>query len=265
VLAAACALGAATTATAGGSRSYDDPIGDAGAGTPDISTIDVANDDAGQITVAVTLANRSVLDASDIVALSIGVEGGALLAYHFGDGRTRVCKVGSGGSCADQPAPITSSSSGPVATFTIGGKELAITKTFVVIAVALNGSVANPAAGQDISRLIQYPLQYGTAPPPDTKAPEVYVLPVKGVRGKIAKLQYRVWEDSLTREDVAVYQGKKLLWRRSVGLHDGYDGTIHSVRWKVPAKVRGTLRIQVRSWDEAGNASAVEWGTLTVR
>src|SRR6185503_5326769 len=42
-----------------GSQSYTDRVGDAGNGAPDISTIGVANDDQGNITVTVTLANHS--------------------------------------------------------------------------------------------------------------------------------------------------------------------------------------------------------------
>jgi hypothetical protein len=252
----------AATAVAGGSETYNDQAGDAPTGVPDLGRIDVANDDDGRITIAATVQNRAALGADDVVALSLSTNDGALLVYHYGSGRaTRACKPGATASepCVDRTVPITSTHSGPTATFTIDGKALGITDRMTVIVVA----VGLAAAAQDTGPYIVYPLRFGT---PDTTKPSVTVLPASAVRGKTAKISYKAWDDSgKTREDVALYNGKKLLWRRSIDLHEGTEATIRSVAWKVPAKLRGKLRIQVQAWDEAGNGSPVAWGTLTVR
>jgi hypothetical protein len=67
----------ATTGAAallGNSASYADAAGDA-ASAPDISSVAVANDDPGNLSFRITIANRSALAAEDRVVLHLDVDG----------------------------------------------------------------------------------------------------------------------------------------------------------------------------------------------
>ena len=71
-LAAASVLAAVFvgTALAANSGSFGDPSGDAGP-SPDITGVAISSDDAGMLTIKVTLANRGGLAASDEVTVGI--------------------------------------------------------------------------------------------------------------------------------------------------------------------------------------------------
>lgn len=70
----ACTFAAVAAARlTGNAASYVDPSGD-GASAPDISAVDVMNDDRGDVTVRVTIANRQAPAAEDWLALFLDVD-----------------------------------------------------------------------------------------------------------------------------------------------------------------------------------------------
>jgi hypothetical protein len=66
-------VGAAAARLTGNTASYVDPSGD-GASAPDVSAVEIANDDRGDVTVRVSLANRQAPAAEDWVALFLDVD-----------------------------------------------------------------------------------------------------------------------------------------------------------------------------------------------
>ena len=80
IAAAAAALTLVGVAAAGNthvrsnSASFSDPAGDAGA-APDVTTVNVANDDAGAITFRIGIANRAVFGPDDAVGVLIDTDG----------------------------------------------------------------------------------------------------------------------------------------------------------------------------------------------
>jgi hypothetical protein len=80
IMAAAAALAVVGVAAAGStgiganSASFNDPAGDAGA-APDVTTVNVANNDAGAITFRIGIANRAVFGPDDYVGVVIDADG----------------------------------------------------------------------------------------------------------------------------------------------------------------------------------------------
>jgi hypothetical protein len=66
-------LGLAGSVAASGSETFSDPAGDSGI-APDITSVSVANDDAGLLTFRITLANRAALGPDDVVAVLIATD-----------------------------------------------------------------------------------------------------------------------------------------------------------------------------------------------
>jgi hypothetical protein len=101
----------------------------------------------------------------------------------------------------------------------------------------------------------------------DTVAPVVKALASSGKRGQVARLRYRVSDDSgRSREDVTVLRGKRRLAtiRGRLDLADK-ETLFYFVRWRVPRSTRrGTLRFCVRGVDAAGNRSKESCAALRI-
>jgi hypothetical protein len=109
----------------------------------------------------------------------------------------------------------------------------------------------------------------GTPPPPigpDTRAPHVSAFPVRTTHGKVAELDYWVLDGrGKTAETVRIYRSSRLLKTIRVPLSDSNPFATSRVSWRVPRKLRGSLRYSVRSVDAAGNRSKLSWARLVVR
>jgi hypothetical protein len=110
----------------------------------------------------------------------------------------------------------------------------------------------------------------GVPPPtpgPDTRAPHIAgVFPAHAIHGTRARVAYWVLDGrGRTAETIRVYRRSRVIAtiRRPLGETNPFELT--HVSWRVPHKVRGTLRLSVVSVDAAGNRSNVRWGRLTVR
>ena len=100
----------------------------------------------------------------------------------------------------------------------------------------------------------------------DTTAPTATALPGAATAGKVARLTYRVSDDSgKTREVLTVRRGAKTLATVRAKLHPAVAGRARSVSWKVPATLRGMLRFCVRAFDAAGNASPQSCARFVIR
>jgi hypothetical protein len=69
--AAACVLLVAPLAGASNSAAFTDPTGDAPAAAPDLGGVQVSNDDRGQVVFRVSVANRTALVPTDLVAVFV--------------------------------------------------------------------------------------------------------------------------------------------------------------------------------------------------
>jgi hypothetical protein len=75
-------------------------------------------------------------------------------------------------------------------------------------------------------------------------------------RGGIARLRYRVYDDSgVTSEYLQVYRSHRLLAAGHTEFGPA-QGAIYWVGWRVPRLVKGAVKFCVRSSDESGNTSA---------
>jgi hypothetical protein len=108
----------------------------------------------------------------------------------------------------------------------------------------------------------------GKHPPlgPDRRPPKLFAFDSLGVRDKDAKLEYWVLEGrGRTRQVFRIYRGQRLLKTIWTPLADANPFATAATTWRVPRTVRSDLRFSVRSFDAAGNKSAVAWATLFVR
>jgi hypothetical protein len=158
-----------------GSQNYADRIGDAVNGAPDISTIAVANDDQGNITVTVTLANHAsdfqpnegVLVVMDTDGNGATGNGGFDYVYAGVKDHTGLF-IWNGSSFAPAGAPSLQSSaaSGQIA-FRINRSDLGNTTglNFYVETTRDNGASIGDDA-PDGNGVFTYRLVLPTAPPP---------------------------------------------------------------------------------------------------
>ena len=76
-----------------------------------------------------------------------------------------------------------------------------------------------------------------------------------GRRGAVARLRYRVYDDSGVSSDyVQVFRGRRLLASGTTDFGPAQGG-VYFVRWRVPRKAKSGLKFCVRSSDESGNTS----------
>jgi hypothetical protein len=101
----------------------------------------------------------------------------------------------------------------------------------------------------------------------DQAAPRVAALPSSGKRGEVARLRYRVTDNSgKSREWATVYRGRKRLARVRGPLDQADRGVLfYFLRWRVPATLApGKLRFCVTAQDQTGNRSKPSCAPLRV-
>jgi hypothetical protein len=275
VLACFSALILAGAVLAANSGSFSDPAGDA-RNAPDVTGVAVANDDAGIVTIRVTVGNRSVLAANDYIAVGIDADQNPDTGAMFYGGEYQleldgnvpgVLRPGSDGYYEDAPAPVSFSASfsGGVATFSFKASDLGVSSGFNVYALGFNGQVVDTAP--DL-RTVSYQLVAGTTgptPPADRRPPVDEALRSRGVHGKQARLSYYAADGrGETADSIVVYRGRKVLARINYGLQDTNPFVSYFARWNVPRKVRGNLRFCVTSTDRAGNKSRQSCAALKI-
>lgn len=270
------ALVFAGVALAGNSKSFSDAGGDA-SGSPDLTGVVVANDDAGVVTVKLTLSNRSALAANEGVAIGLDTDQnpdtgsvfyGAEWELDLEGASATVYQATSAGDYSQVTAPASyqASMSGGVATFTFKASDFGITSGFNLHALGFDASWLD--AAPDI-RAVNYQLASSTTAPalqPDRRAPIDQAFRSTGTHGKIAGLGYLAMDGrGETTDAFVIYKGKKVLKRIILPLADTSPFLPYIVRWKVPKKTKGKLRFCVTSRDRAGNQSNTACAALTIK
>jgi hypothetical protein len=275
-VAAACAGVFAGAALAANSNSFLDPGGDV-ASSPDITAVSVANDDAGIVTVKLTISNRAAFTANDEAAIGLDTDQnpdtgsvfyGAEYELDLTGNLPSVLQAASGGGYNQITAPASYSASftGGVATFTFKAADFGISSGFNLYAVAddRNGIDAAP----DI-RMSNFQLAGGTQAPAlssDRRAPLDIAINSTGTHGKTALLVYFAADGrGETSDSLVVYKGKKVLKRFNFLLADTSPFLTYVARWKVPKKTKGKLRFCVSSVDRAGNKSNTSCAQLRIK
>jgi hypothetical protein len=101
---------------------------------------------------------------------------------------------------------------------------------------------------------------------PDRRPPKLFAFDSLGTHGRDAKLDYWVLEGrGRTRQVIRVFRGHRLLKTIWTPLADANPFGTAETTWHVPAGLRGHLRFTVRSFDAAGNRSALATASLIVR
>jgi hypothetical protein len=282
----ACAVGAlvvAGAAIAANSASFRDPSADSGL-TPDITRIDVSNDDGGTITFRVTYGGGLTLGLPGEefgVALDLdqnpdtgSVEYGTEIAFAFEESTLKFFRANSAGllSPATPPASLQASIGDytPTATFSLKASELGLAPNagFNVVGLSYSDMSGSMDTAPDI-RTYNYQMIAGTPAPslgPDTRAPIDEAIASHGVHGKVAQLDYLAQDGrGVTADTLWVYRGRRLLKTIHVSLGDVNPFFVYYQPWRVPRSLRGRLRFCVRSVDTAGNKSNLSCAALVVR
>jgi hypothetical protein len=275
-VAGVAALVFAGVALAANSRSFADPGGDA-SNSPDLTGVSIVNDDAGVVTVKLTVANRSTLASNEGVAIGLDTDQnpdtgsvfyGSEWELDLEGAAATVYQATPNGSYTQAPAPgsYTASMSGGVATLTFKTSDFGITSGFNLHALGFDNNWLD--AAPDI-RTINYQLSSSTTAPalqPDNRAPIDQAFKSIGTHGKFAELNYLAMDGRGETADVFVItKGKKVLKRITLPLADTSPFLPYLVRWKVPKKVKGKLRFCVSSTDRAGNKSNSSCAALTIK
>jgi hypothetical protein len=175
---------------------------------------------------------------------------GLAASYHFEYGPT---------SSYGFSTPTQSLSSSSAATYvsaTVQGLASGVTYHFRLVA----SSDAGQSAGPDQILTTLTPVVR------DTQPPVVSAVSSSARAGGIARLAYRLWEETgETREVVRIRRGGTQLARLATTLSPIANGSLYYTAWKVPAGTRGSLRFCVTALDRAGNQSAESCASLMVR
>ena len=99
----------------------------------------------------------------------------------------------------------------------------------------------------------------------DTTAPRVTALSAAGTPGSAVRLRFTVSDASRrTRQQVVVYQGQRVLARRSRPMGASPPGQVAFVPYRIPKSASKDMRFCVVAWDRAGNASRRSCSQLAV-
>ena len=263
-------------AVAANSRSFSDAGGDA-VNSPDLTAVSISNDDAGIVTVKLTLGNRPSLGPNDGVAIGLDTDQnpdtgsvfyGAEWELDLEGTAATVYQAASNGSYTQVPAPAsyTASYTGGVATLTFKTSDFGITSGFNVHALGFDNAWLDSAPD---FHTVNYQLVSTTTPPalqPDRRAPIDQAIRSTGTHGKIAQLGYLAMDGrGETSDAIVVYKGKKVQKRINFLLEDTSPFFPYVARWKVPKKTKGKLRFCVTSTDRAGNKSNTSCAALTIK
>jgi hypothetical protein len=278
MLAAAGGVAALSTgvALAANTASFADPSGDADR-SPDVTAVAITSDDAGTVTVKLTIANRSAFSADDVAGFGLDVDQNPDTgSYYYGaeyeldllGAEATVLKSAPDGGFTQVAAPASfrATFAGGTATLTFRPSDFGVTSGFNLYAIGLDRDWIDVAP--DI-RTVNYQLVAGTAPPllsPDRRAPVVAATKTLGAHGKIAQLGYYAFDGrGETADTIVIYRGKKVLKRINYRLEDTNPFLEYVARWNVPKKAKGKLRFCVSSTDRAGNKSNTSCAALTIK
>jgi hypothetical protein len=265
--------GVALAANTGG---FADPTADAGSAA-DISAVAISNDDAGVVTVKLTLTNRGQLNANDDLAVGLDADQnpdtgsvfyGAEYELDLDRGAVVVWRDDPNGFYTQSivPASLHIVFSAGTATFSFKASDFGITSGFNLYALTADASSLDTAP--DI-RMVNYQL-VGGAPAPvlgrDTRAPLTQAVKSSGTHGKIVSLEYFAGDGrGETSDAIVVYRGKKVVKRFNFPIADTSPFLIYSARWKVSKKTKGKFRFCVTSRDRAGNKSKTSCAIATIK
>ena len=265
---------------AANSASYADPMGDASL-APDITRLDISNDDAGRITIQVATApGRPIgLPGDELgVALDLDQNPDTGTVYYgtealliFEQSTLRFYRAtGNGFSEAAPPPSFNGTIGNGVVTFSVNASDLGLTPSggFNIVTIADNTVLGGIDAAPDI-RTSNYQLVSGTQPPalgPDSRPPVDRAFASRGVHGKTVRLNYWAADGrGVTADTLRVYRKSRLLKTIRISLGDADPFLNYYARWRVPRNVRGKLRFCVQSMDEARNQSNVSCAPLVIR
>jgi hypothetical protein len=100
----------------------------------------------------------------------------------------------------------------------------------------------------------------------DTTPPRVQAVTSYAARRSVARLQYRLWEETgETREVINIVTSSRRVGSVHTSLGPIHSGTLYYAKWKVPASVRGAVGFCVTAYDRAGNRSAESCARLVIR
>jgi hypothetical protein len=266
----------AGVALAGNTGSFFDPSGDATT-APDVTGVSISNDDAGVVSVKITLANRTALGSDDGAAVGIDTDQNPDTGSLFYGTEYELDVVGNQigvlQAKADgdwtpglTPASLNVTSSGGVVTFSFKASDFGVAAGFNLYVLAFDRNWGDAAPE---TRTVNYQLVAGTSPPalgPDRRAPIVEAQRSNGVHGRTVQLVYSVLDGrGETAEAVVVYRGKKVVKRIGLRLQDKSPFFYYYAPWRVPKKLRGSFRFCVTSRDAAGNKSRTSCAALSIK
>lgn len=278
---------------AANSQTYVDATGDNAGGSPDVTTVRVSNDDAGNVTFELVLQNRVDLADVDLVNVYLDTDrdastGCPLIEGLFGAdwslgvrGKTEPELDGDPyvlhwtGCEPDPPDPdsfVETKGAFDVATSTltlrVNKKGIGDPSGFRFAVVAQTAPI--PEAKWDFAPnrfTWSYEIRVSPVlPPRDRTPPRVKALPSSGVTGGTAKLRYTVFDESRkAREEIRILRGGKSLAMTKTKLGPRNVAKIYARTWRVPEGVAGKLQFCVRAWDATGNRSSQSCSALTIR
>jgi hypothetical protein len=283
---------AAGVAGASNTQSYVDPAGD---GSPDITNAQLSNDDNGGFELRITLADRpDLLDGENLgVTLNtdnntstgcIDPEIGADYEFSVG-GHTeptadhfvlfrclpinpkRACPPADPRYCPDIYTPQrtfggTYDRATRTAIFHFRCAEIGRPASIGMFVTTGTGGIGTLADGAGLWNYSVLP-----ACPPDRSKPRLRALRSSGRRGRLARLNFRVADDSgYTKESYRVYFKNKLYKKtKSVDYASADPTKTYYATWPVPRRVRRPVRFCARARDEAGNRSKWSCAAVTIR
>ena len=273
------ALAIVAVAAAANSASFPDRSGDV-ALAPDITALNVSNDDAGTITISLAFpAGRPIgLPGDDVgVALDLdqnpdsgSVYYGTEVLLMFQQSTLRFFRAaGNEFSSLPTPPSLHGAIGSGVVTFSVNASDLGLAPNGGFNIVAITDSlIGDMDAAPDI-RTFNYQLVSGTPQQPlgaDTRAPVDRAFASRGVHGKSVRLSYWAADGrGLTADTLRVYRKSRLLGTVRVRLGDASPFLNYYAQWHAPRKVRGKLRFCVQSTDAAGHRSNLSCAPLTIR
>ena len=121
------------------SQTFTDPTGDSG-NAPDVTTVTVSNDDNGQVTFAITLANRTALSDQDVglVLLDTNGDGSPEFAFGFFNGVSAIFSASGSSLTPITPASFSGSFANGVQTLSVNKADIG-NPTQINFAIATSG------------------------------------------------------------------------------------------------------------------------------
>ena len=271
------------------SQTFVDATGDNLGGSPDITTVRVSNDNAGNLELQLLIPNRTDLTDPDFISVYLdtdqSVSTGCNLGGGFGAdwalaalGRTApvpdgfplnrivpVCQLEPPGTTPQGSYAGTFDSTTSTLTLRLHKTDIGNPPSFRFQVLATINPIG-PATSDTAGDLAPWTYEIRVPRAVDRTSPRVKALASTGVQGGIAKLRYTVFDESKrTREEITVLRGRRLIATKRTKLGSRKVTSIYSQSWRVPASVSGKLRFCVRAWDAAGNYSAKSCAPLAIR